>query len=185
MMSTSEDFRKILSRFIDKFAGNESELKATFHDLTLDMGNLEAKLDGTVVLNLASITQPTSSDVKLLNMLGQVFKLGEIALSINKAETLQLKVENKQINLDIIDKQFIKKVLSSLGGGKSSLTSSLSQMRNVAEGLRREGFTVAILYQGVRTVTIGEGAKPKLSQIVTGTDAIEINNLFKLIALGV
>lgn len=117
-------------------------------------------------------------------MQGQVFKKGEIPVSIKLGETLQLKAENKEFSLALIDKQFFKKVLSGLGDGRTSFWSSLSQARKVAQKLLNEGLTVTISYGGSKVVTIGLNANPMFSQVVTGSIAIQIDNLLKLIELG-
>ncbi len=179
-----EGFTSTLMKLIDKVAGKESDLKLTFHDLTLEMGTMKAHLDGSAVFDLSFATKRrVGVDMELPSWLGNVFKLGEIALAINDQKTLQLKAENRKINMDIIDKQFIKKVLGGLGEGKASFRSSLSQLRNIAEELRNEALTVTISYRSSRVITMGLDAKPKFSKIVSGTNAIEINSLFKLIEL--
>ncbi len=179
-----EGFNSTLMKLIDKLAGKESDLKLTFHDLTLEMGTMKANLDGSAVFDLSFATKKrVGVDMELPSWLGNVFKLGEIALTINNQKTFQFKAENRKINLDIIEKQFIKRVLGGLGEGKASFRSSLSQLRNIAEELRNEALTVTISYRGSRVVTIGLDAKPRFSSIVSGTNAIEINSLFKLIEL--
>jgi hypothetical protein len=51
--------------------------------------------------------------------------------------------------------------------------------------LKDEGLTITLSYQGERLVTIGAEAKPTLSRLVTGTSAVEINNLRKLLELSI
>jgi len=179
-----ENFSTTFMKLISKFAGKESDFKLTFHDLTLEAGALKTKLDGFAVLDLAIIKEKKpGSDLKLLNLLGHVFKEGEIAVSINERETLQLKAENKEFSLDLIDKRFIRKVRSRLGDGKASFWSGLGQARKVAEELQAEGLTVTISYRGSKVVTIGLSAKPTFSQLVTRSEAIQIDSLLKLIEL--
>jgi hypothetical protein len=185
MTKQMENFSSTLTKLIDKLAGKDPDLKLTFHDLTLETGTMKAKLDGSVVLDLAVVKgKKLGSDLQLPNLLGNVFKQGDLAVSINDQETLKLKAENKKFTLDLIDKQFVKKALSGLGDGKSSLWSSLDQARNIAEQLRDEGLTVTISYKGTNAVTLGANAKPTISQLVTRSNAIQINNLLKLIELG-
>lgn len=172
-------------KLVEKLAGKEPDFKLTFHDLTLEMGTMKAKLEGSVVLDIAILTEKKiGSNLQPLNLLGRVFKQGEIAISINDQKTLQLKTGNKKFTLDLIDKQFVKKVLSGLGEGRTSLWSSLDQVRKIAEELKNEGLTVTISYRGSSVVTIGSNSKPTVSQLVTRSNAIEINNLLKLIELG-
>jgi len=107
-----------------------------------------------------------------------------MAISINDWEALKLKAEDKELNLDLIDKQLVKKVQSRLGAGKASLWRGLGQARKVAEELQDEGLTVIIYYRGSKVVTIGLNARPTFSPLVTGSDAIQIDSLLKLIELG-
>ena len=134
-----ENFGTTFMKLVEKFAGKESNFKLTFHDLTVEAGTLKSKLDGFVVLNLVIVNEKQpGSDRKLASLLGQVFKEGEIAVSLNDRETLQLKAKNKEYSLDLIDKQFVKKVRSSLGDGKASLWSGVAQAKKLAEELRDE-----------------------------------------------
>lgn len=43
-------------KLIDKLAGKESDIKLSFQDLTLDMGIVKAKLNGSVVLDIVYVT---------------------------------------------------------------------------------------------------------------------------------
>ena len=116
--------------------------------------------------------------------LGHVITSGEVTLSTDNKEALHLKAGNKKIDLDVVDKKFVKDVVGGLGG-RTSIRGRLNQVKSIAEELRDEELTVTISYKGNRVVTVGASAKPKLSRILTGTNAIEINSLRKLIELGV
>ena len=56
MAKTSEDMGDTLIKLIDKLAGKESDIKLSFQDLTLDMGVIKAKLNGSIVLDLIYVT---------------------------------------------------------------------------------------------------------------------------------
>jgi len=116
--------------------------------------------------------------------LGHVITSGEVTLSTDNKEALHLKAGNKKIDLDVVDKKFVKDIVGGLGG-RTSIRGRLNQFKSIAEELRDEELTVTISYKGNRVVTVGASAKPKLSRILTGTNAIEINSLRKLIELGV
>jgi hypothetical protein len=122
--------------------------------------------------------------MQLATWLGHIIKSGEITLFTDDAEALQLKVENKKINVNAVNKDFLKDVVRSVGDGES-LRKKLAQLRNMALELKEEGLTVTLSYEGELVVTVGSGANSKFSHLVTGTKAIEINNLRKLIELGV
>lgn len=54
---TSEDYGDILLKLIDKLAGKESDIKLSFQDLTLEVGMVKAKLNGSVVLDVQYVTE--------------------------------------------------------------------------------------------------------------------------------
>jgi hypothetical protein len=125
--------------------------------------------------------------VQLPSWLGNIIVTGDVTVSTANKEALHVKAEDKTIQIDAVDKAFVKQVIGSMrqgtAGQGSSLRRSLDQIKDVAEELRNDGLTVAVTYQGKRVVTLGVDAKPKISRIVTG-NAIEINSLRKLIELG-
>ena len=122
--------------------------------------------------------------MQLTTWLGHVVKSGEVTLITGDVKALQINAEDKKIELRIIDKEFLKDILGSAGDG-ISIRRKLAQLKSIAVELKDEGFTVTLSYKGDRLVTIGLEAKPKFSRLVTRTDAVEINNLRKLIDLSV
>jgi len=122
--------------------------------------------------------------VQLPTWLGHVIKSGEVTLFSGDVEALLLKAENKKIDLNAVNKEFLKDVVGSMGGGKS-VRSKLAQLKNIARELRDEGLTITISYKGDLVLTVGSEANPKFSRLVTRTNAIEINNLRKLMEIGV
>jgi hypothetical protein len=122
--------------------------------------------------------------VQLPTWLGHVVKSGEVTLFTDDVEALQVKAEDNKIDLNATDKAFLKDVVGSAGSG-ASIRSKLAQLKSIAGELKDEGLTVTLSYKGDLLVTIGAEAKPKFSRLVTRTDAVEINNLRKLLELGV
>jgi hypothetical protein len=122
--------------------------------------------------------------VQLPTWLVHVVKSGEVTLSTGDVEALQIKAEDNKIEFSIADKEFLKDVVGSAGGG-GSIRSKLAQLRSIAGELKDEGLTVTLSYKGDRLVTIGSEAKPTFSRLVTRTNAVEINNLRKLLEVGV
>ena len=120
--------------------------------------------------------------MQLPTWLGHVVKSGEVTLSTGDAEALQIKAEDNKIELNIANKEFLKDVMGSAGSG-ASIRSRLAQLKDIAGELKDEGLTVTLSFKGDRLVTIGVEAKPTLSRLVTGTSAVEINNLRKLLEL--
>jgi hypothetical protein len=122
--------------------------------------------------------------VQLTSWLGHVLKSGEVTLFAGDVEALHIKAEDNKIDLSIVDKEFLKDALGSVGAG-SSINSKLAQLKSIAVELKDEGLTLTLSFKGYRLVTMGLEAKPKFSRLVTRTDAVEINNLRRLIELGV
>ena len=122
--------------------------------------------------------------MQLPTWLGHVVKSGEVTLFTGDAKALQIKAEDNRIELNAANKEFLKDVVGSAGGG-ASIRSKLAQLKGIAEELRDEGLTVTLSYKGDRLVTMGAEAKPKFSSLVTRTGAVEINNLRKLLELSV
>jgi hypothetical protein len=122
--------------------------------------------------------------VQLTTWLGHIVKSGKATLITGDVEALQIKAEDNKIELSIANKEFFKDVLGSAGSG-TSIRSKLAPLKSIAVDLKDEGLTVTLSYKGDLLVTIGSEAKPKFSRLVTRTDAVEINNLRKLIELSV
>jgi len=120
--------------------------------------------------------------VQLPAWLGHIVKSGEVTLFTGDAEALHVKAEDNKIELSIADKDFLKDALDSFGGS-SSIRRKLAQLKSIAEELKGEGLTVTLSYKGDRLVTMGSEANPQFSRLVTGTDAVEINNLRRLVEL--
>lgn len=122
--------------------------------------------------------------MQLPSWLGHILKSGEITLFTDDVKALELKAEDKKIDLNLIDKEFLRIALGS-EAGKKSLLSRLVQLKNIARELKEEGLTMTVSYKGGLLLTIGSDANPKLSQLVTRTNAIEINNLRKFMEIAV
>ena len=118
--------------------------------------------------------------MQLSAWLGNLIESGKITLISGDKEALQINAENKRFDLNALDKEFLKEVLRS-GSGDTSIRSMLVQLRTLAAELKEEGITVTLSFDGDRLLTIGVGAKPKFSQLLTKTNAAEINNLRRLL----
>jgi hypothetical protein len=56
MSKSSGDMGDTMLKLIDKLAGKESDIKLSFQDLTLDMGAVKAKINGSIVLDILYVT---------------------------------------------------------------------------------------------------------------------------------
>ena len=122
--------------------------------------------------------------MQLPTWLSHVVKSGEVTLFTGDEEALQVKAEDNKIELSVTSKEFLKDVVDSAGGG-ASIRNKLAQLKDIAGELQDEGLTITLSYRGDILFTIGSEAKPKFSRLVTRTDAVQINNLRKLLQLSV
>ena len=56
-MSKHEDISDTMLKLIDKLAGKGSDIKLSFQDLTLDVGPVKAKINGSVVLDILYVQE--------------------------------------------------------------------------------------------------------------------------------
>ncbi|MDX1813483.1 MAG: hypothetical protein R3319_01705 [Candidatus Bathyarchaeia archaeon] len=57
MAKPSEDMGDTLLKLIDKLAGKGSDIKLSFQDLTLDVGMIKAKINGSIVLDVLYVAE--------------------------------------------------------------------------------------------------------------------------------
>jgi hypothetical protein len=55
--ASNEEMSDTLLKLIDKLAGKGSDIKLSFQDLTLDMGMVKAKINGSVVLDILYVAE--------------------------------------------------------------------------------------------------------------------------------
>lgn len=94
----------------------------------------------------------------------------------------QLNARENTIDIDAVNQDFLKELISDLIGRKS-FWEQLKQLKTIAEDLGKEGLTITFSIEGDRVLLMGRNAKPKLSNVVTGTNTIEIGNLRKLMKI--
>ena len=114
----------------------------------------------------------------------QNLKEGDIRLQTNGTENVHLHVENHRTDLDFLQKELLRRILGlRVGMGKTSILDSLKALENLAENLKEKGLTLAISHKHQTILTLGKAAHPTISHMVTGTVAIEINNIVELVKL--
>lgn len=130
----------------------------------------------------------------LATLIAEMLRSGKVTVSANNVEALEIRAHNKQIDVNSVNKDILKETLTAAQGNEGrgirnaleqikSAQSTLGMFRDVAEELSAAGITVTLSYKGDLVATIGSKAKPKLSSIITGTKAIEINSTRKLVEL--
>lgn len=141
--------------------------------------------------------------MQLTTLLAESLKSGKIKVSQNNKETVEITAQNKKIDVNAKDKEFVKEVISSIRKGSEeqqqqkgvlgSLERGVQSLRavrdmqpmvkEIAEDLSREGVTVTISYKGDKVVTIGSEADAKFTRFLTGTKGVEVNNPRKLVEM--
>jgi len=90
------------------------------------------------------------------------------------------------MNLNFLQKKLLKTLLE-LGPEpettEKSTLEKLKMLKNLAEELKQDKLTITVSHKGQTVLTLGYEAKPTISQIATGTNAIEVNNMIELIKL--
>jgi hypothetical protein len=123
--------------------------------------------------------------VQFPTWINQILKSGQITISTNDTKNLELRIQNKKIDLNIINKNIIKSTLQELQAGpkRGSLLDLIKTLKDAAEQLKDQGYTFTVSYYGKTALIIGQEANPTLSQLVTKTNALEIKNLGKLLQI--
>jgi hypothetical protein len=139
--------------------------------------------------------------VQLTTLLVETLKSGKVTISQNNIEAVEVNVQDKKIDINAKDKDFIKELVSaarnpsaqkgvaqSLKGGVNLLREARKSqplVKEIVEDLCREGITITVSYRGDRVVTLGSEANSKLTRLVTGTKGVEINSPLKLAEMGI
>jgi hypothetical protein len=138
--------------------------------------------------------------MQIVTMMGQMFESGKVTLSTKNNENIEIKAVNKKIDVNATNKELIRDIISILQNKGKDISvlekakesfktiraakSTRDMMIDIAEELKTEGITITFSYQGNVIATIGALAAAKVSRLVTGSKAIQINSLLKLVELG-
>ena len=110
-------------------------------------------------------------------LLFHFLKSGEISLLTKGKKSLELKVENKNLNVNLLDKKVMKDLMK-VSLRDKTFWGRFRSLKDIADNLKSEGFTIAISYEGAIVLKLGS----EVSSSLLG-DAIEIGDLSKLLRL--
>jgi hypothetical protein len=126
---------------------------------------------------------------------------GKVILSTNNREGLEVTAANKRIDINLTDKELMKKLVSDIlkdnkdgsvirtvkesPKGVNTAKNIREMLIETANELRQAGITVTLSYKADVVATAGAQASAGISRLLTGTKAIEINSLTKLAELGI
>jgi len=139
----------------------------------------------------------------LTTFLAESIKSGKIKVSQNSTETLEITAQNKKIDVNAKDKEFLKDVIISsvrknngtsqkgvIGtiergvAGLRTVRNIQPMVKEIAEDLQREGITVTISFKGDTVLTIGSEANSKFTRFLLDTKNVEINSIRKIVEIG-
>ena len=110
-------------------------------------------------------------------MLFHFLKSGEISLLTKGKKTLQLKVENKNMDINLLDKKLMKDLMK-ISSRAKTFWGRLGSLKRIADNLKNEGLTITVSYEDSIVLKLGSEASSSLLG-----DAIEIKDLSKLLRL--
>jgi hypothetical protein len=139
--------------------------------------------------------------MQIVTWMGQMLESGKVTLSTKNKEDLEVIAVNKKIDVNLKDKEFIKDLIASVRKGSKNISTTetvkespkmvkaAKSMRetliDTANELKQAGITITLSYKADVVATVGAHASAGISRLVTGTKAIEINSLPKLVELGI
>ena len=188
MAETMKGLGETLAQLIETLAGKGTNLQLTFKDLTFETAGIKTKLNGSITLDILYVSEkkwhilPAENPQPTLIELIQTLKKGELTLNTDNTEALQIKIQNNTIDLNILQKETIKTLLKQQTPSLQ-LDEVLNSLKNLAEQLKHADLTLKISYKNQPVLTLGAKAQPTITQIITATNAIEINNPIQLTEL--
>jgi hypothetical protein len=139
----------------------------------------------------------------LTTFLAECITSGKIKVSQNNTEALEITAQNKKIDVNAKNKEFLKDIIISSVhknddkpqkgviatiergvAGIRTVRNVQPMVKEIAEDLQREGVTITISFKGDTVVTMGSEANPKLARFLLGTKSVEINSVRKIIEMG-
>jgi len=181
-----------LTKIIDKLSGGNSSLRVDVQEVRLAIGDKQLDIGGRVEFILHgkdgnALHEGVNIQGKFQNGMPAASSSGKALIYTGELEVLRINAAGKRIDLDIEDKDFVKRVIklrdeitpkkpSTTEKKEKKKSSPLGTVRTVAETMQKLGITLTVSYQGRRIATIGAEAHPTLVQIVTRTHALSIDS---------
>jgi len=100
-------------------------------------------------------------------------KTGSLYVSENGTRSLQIIADGNDKIIDITDFSFNTP-------STHEIFTKLSEARKFAEKLKKQNITLRISHKGKMVMKLGKEANPKLSRLITRSDAVEITDIREL-----
>lgn len=98
---------------------------------------------------------------------------GRLYVSENGKQSLQIAADGNDKIIDIVDFSF--NIPST-----QEIFTKLSEAKEFAEKLKKQDITLRISHKGKMVMKLGKDANPKLSRLITRSDAVEITDIREL-----
>jgi hypothetical protein len=181
-----------VSKIIEVLAGGKRSFRVEIHQLGLMIGDKRLDIDGQMELVLLGKDEEMQLETtsKEPHNAASTSDSGRALFYTGDLEVLRINAAGKRLDLDIEDKDFIKRIMrlrdeftprnsaSPENEEKEKKSSPLGMIRTIAETMQKLGITLTISYKGRRVATIGAEAHPVVLQIITKTRTISINSLY-------
>lgn len=106
---------------------------------------------------------------------------GKISIKVKQKPVVAFDFEGDKLSLDIIDPTIFN--ITDQENNDIGIFEKLKTARKVGELLNNKGFSISILRKGKRALSIGRGATPTISSVITGSDDIQIDSLRQIAKL--
>ena len=106
---------------------------------------------------------------------------GKISIKVKQKPVVAFDFEGDKLSLDIIDPTIFN--ITDQENNDIGIFEKLKTARKVGELLNNKGFSISILRKGKRALSIGRGATPTISSVITGSDDIQIDSVRQIAKL--
>ena len=188
-----------IAEIIDKLSGGKSNLSVDVREIKLIIHDKQYELAGRVdfnVLEKNGLSSYNAVDVSQKEHGDDGKETGKVFVSTGDLGVLKINVAGKRLDVDIEDKQFLKRVIKlrneiapknpspeTDARKKKKSSSPLKMVGTIADTCKKLGITVTVSYKGHRIATMGADARPMLLQHITKTNALAINSVYTAIEL--
>ena len=119
----------------------------------------------------------------VLNRIANIVKgsSGKISIKIQDKTAVELDFEGDNLAVNIVEPNILG--MAEELSGNAGLIEKLKTARAVAEVLNNKGLSVSILRKGKKALSIGRGATPTISSLVTGSDDIQVDSIIQVAKL--
>lgn len=107
----------------------------------------------------------------------KTLKTGEVSVAFHGKKAVKLRVEDGNVEVNLKEVEGLSIFNLNEKPKKTDVFEIIKKFRGLAEELRRENLTVNINIQNKPLLTLGAGANPKISRLITFSTAIEIKSL--------